>query len=132
ELVFIPIGLKALRVWTLFTYTFINPEPFNLLFSLLALWLIGAALEQRWGTRRFVTFYFFSSVIAALATFVVSLFSADVARQPYFGNWSAMAGLVAAFSVLLPNAQIFLYFIPVPARWMLPISAGITVLFMLI
>src|SRR5262249_7246601 len=40
-------------------------------------------------------------------------------------------GLIAAFAVLMPDAQIFLYIIPVQARWMLPISAGITVLFML-
>src|SRR5256885_16726610 len=46
-------------------------------------------------------------------------------------NWSALEGLIAAFAVLMPNAQIFLYFGPVQARWMLPISAGITVLFML-
>jgi hypothetical protein len=31
----------------------------------------------------------------------------------------------------MPSAQIFLYFLPVQARWMLPISAGITVLYML-
>ena len=32
---------------------------------------------------------------------------------------------------MMPSAQIFLYFVPVQASWMLPISAGITVLFML-
>src|SRR5256885_2755449 len=46
-------------------------------------------------------------------------------------NWSALEGLIAAFAVLMPNAQIFLYFVPVQARWMLPISAGITILYML-
>jgi hypothetical protein len=49
----------------------------------------------------------------------------------YYGNWPALEGLIAAFAVLMPNAQIFLYFVPVRARWMLPLSAGITVLFML-
>jgi hypothetical protein len=50
--------------------------------------------------------------------------------QFYAGNWSSLEGLIAAFAVLMPSAQIFLYFLPVQARWMLPISAGITVLFM--
>ena len=59
------------------------------------------------------------------------MISPAVRDYPYTGNWSAMEGLIAAFAVLLPDAQIFLYILPVQAKWMLPISAGITVLFML-
>jgi membrane associated rhomboid family serine protease len=130
-LVFVPIGLKYLRFWTPFTYTFVNPDPIGLIFALLALWLLGAALEQRWGTRRFVTFYFLTSIAGALATALVGIVSPSVREWAYMGNWSAMSGLIAAFAVLMPDAQIFLYVLPVQARWMLPISAGITVLFML-
>jgi membrane associated rhomboid family serine protease len=130
-LVFVPAGLLDLRLWTPFTYTFLNQDPMGLLFALLGLWLMGAALEQRWGTRRFVTFYFLTSATGALATALVGLLSTTVAHNPYYGNWSALEGLIAAFAVTMPDAQIFLYFLPVQARWMLPISAGITVLFML-
>lgn len=130
-LVFRPVGLLRLFLWTPFTYTFLNRDPINLLFALLALWLLGAALEQRWGTRRFVTFYFLTSAAGALATALVAVVAPSVRDFPYFGNWAAMEGLIAAFAVLMPNAQIFLYFVPVQARWMLPISAGITVLYML-
>jgi len=131
QVIFVPSGLLRGRIWTPLTYTFLNLDPIGLLFALLGLWLLGAALEQRWGTRRFVTFYFLCSAAGALATAAVGLLSQDVWRHPYYGNWSAMEGLIAAFAVLMPNAQIFLYFVPVQARWMLPISAGITVLFML-
>jgi membrane associated rhomboid family serine protease len=117
--------------WTPLTYTFLNPQPFSLLFALLGLWLIGSALEQMWGTRRFVTFYFVTSAVAALATAAIGYFAPSVRVSEYYGNWAAIEGLIAAFAVLLPNAQIYLYFLPVRARWMLPISAGITVLFML-
>jgi membrane associated rhomboid family serine protease len=130
-LVFVPVGLVHLRLWTPLTYTFLNLDPISLLFALLGLWLLGASLEQRWGTRRFVTFYFLTSAAGALATALVALVAPSVRGFPYFGNWSAMEGLIAAFAVLLPDAQIFLYFVPVQAKWMLPISAGITVLFML-
>jgi membrane associated rhomboid family serine protease len=131
QLVFMPVGLIRLRLWTPLTYTFLNPDPIGLIFALLALWLLGAALEQRWGTRRFVTFYFLTSVAGALATALVGIVSPTVREFGYTGNWSAMEGLIAAFAVLMPDAQIFLYILPVQARWMLPISAGITVLFML-
>jgi len=84
-----------------------------------------------WGTRRFVTFYFLTGAAGALATALVSLAAPAVKLHAYYGNWSSLEGLIAAFAVLMPNAQIFLYFVPVQARWMLPISAGITILFML-
>src|SRR2546423_632795 len=119
------------KIWQPLTYTFLNPDPIGLLFALLGLWLLGASLEQSWGTRRFLTFYFATAAAAALATSVLGFFVPAVWVHPYFGNWSALEGLIAAFAVLMPNAQIFLYFVPVQARWMLPISAGITVLFML-
>jgi membrane associated rhomboid family serine protease len=131
QLAFFPEMLKHLRLWQPLTYTFVNPDPFSLIFSLLGLWMIGASLEQRWGTRRFVIFYFVSAALAALATFLVGLVAPSVARHPYIGNWAALSAMIAAFSVLMPDATIFLYFLPVQARWMLPISTGITLLFML-
>src|SRR5438105_13485757 len=57
-LAFQPQQLAHGYVWTLLTYTFLLPSPMELLFGLLALWLVGAMLETRWGTRKFLTFYF--------------------------------------------------------------------------
>jgi membrane associated rhomboid family serine protease len=128
---FVPAEFFAGSLWTPLTYTFLNPHPVTLLFALLGLWLIGSALEQMWGTRRFVTFYFLTGAIGALLTAAIGYFAPVVRGYEYFGNWSSLEGLIAAFAVLMPNAQIFLYFVPVQARWMLPISGGITVLYML-
>src|SRR5947209_7585765 len=70
-LVFVPARVAHLEIWRLFTYSFLDQRPLDLLFSLLGLWLIGASLETRWGTRRFVVFYFVSSALAAVATLAV-------------------------------------------------------------
>lgn len=129
--VFVPDAFFHGRVWQPLTYTFLNPDPLSLLFALLGLWLLGASLEQAWGTRRFVTFYLATGALGALATALLGLAVNAVRFHAFAGNWSSLEGLIAAFAVLMPNAQIFLYFVPVQARWMLPISAGITVLFML-
>lgn len=129
--VFVPDAFFHGRVWQPLTYTFLNPDPISLLFALLGLWLLGASLEQAWGTRRFVTFYLATGALGALATALLGLAVNAVRFHAFAGNWSSLEGLIAAFAVLMPNAQIFLYFVPVQARWMLPISAGITVLFML-
>jgi membrane associated rhomboid family serine protease len=129
-LAFVPAAFAHLQLWRPLTYTFLNPQPLNLVFSLLGLWLIGSALEQRWGTRRFVVFYFLSAALAAVATFVVGLFAPSVMEGFYAGNWPALQGLIAALALLSPDSTFFLYIVPVQARWMLPISAGITVLYM--
>jgi membrane associated rhomboid family serine protease len=131
RLSFVPELLKHFWLWQPLTYTFLNPDPFSLLFSLLGLWMLGGSLEQRWGTRRFLIFYFVSAAVAALATFVVGLFAPSVALHPYVGNWASLSAMVAAFATLMPDATILLYVVPVQARMMLPISAGITLLFML-
>ncbi len=130
-LLFTPLDVFHGKVWQPFTYTFFNTDPINLLFALLGLWMIGSALEQRWGTRRFVTFYFATSALAALATALVGLVSPQVRGAQYFGNWAAIEALIAAFAIQQPDAQILLYVVPVRARFMLPLSAGMTVLFML-
>ena len=118
-------------LWTAFTYPFLLPGPMELIFGLLALWLVGASLESRWGTRRFLTFYFATGAIGAVATALVGFLSARVAAQLYYGNWAPIEGLIAATAIQMPTATFFLYFFPVQARWMLPISAGITLLYMI-
>jgi membrane associated rhomboid family serine protease len=130
-LAFCPGALRQGRVWTLFTYTFLNPDPFMLILAGLSLWMMGGSLEAMWGTKKFLFFYFASSVIAALATAVVAIFSPIVANSYYAGNWTVLEALAAAFAVALPTARIFLYFFPVEARLLLPISGGITLLYMI-
>jgi membrane associated rhomboid family serine protease len=131
QVTFTPIEVFRFKLWQPFTYTFFTDDPINLLFALLGLWMIGSALEQRWGTRRFVTFYFATSALAALATALVGLVSPQVRGAVYFGNWAAVEALIAAFAIQQPDAEILLYVVPVKARWMLPLSAGMTVLYML-
>lgn len=128
---FIPGLLRHGYVWQPFTYTFLNPEPLGLILAGLSLWLMGGSLEAMWGTRRFVTFYFGTALLAALATAVIGIFWGSVAQHLYFGNWVVIEALAAAFAVTLPSARIFLYFVPIEARLLLPISAGITLLFMI-
>ena len=120
------------RVWQPFTYTLLHSSPGSIIFAILGLWLMGGSLEAMWGTRRFVTFYFATSALAALATAIVGRIAGDaVARQMYSGNGPVLEALVAAFAVLLPTATIFLIVLPIQARLLLPISAGITLLLMI-
>jgi membrane associated rhomboid family serine protease len=118
-------------VWQIFTYPFVIPEARALIWSLLGIWLIGGSLEQQWGMRRFIGFYVAVSALAGFATALLGLVHPVVARWHYFGNWPAIAGLIAAFAVTMPTAQIFFSFVlPVSGRMLLALSVGVTLLFM--
>jgi len=59
-------------IWQLVTYSFVHAGLFHVLFNMLALWMFGAQFEMDWGSKRFLEFYFFCVVGAALTTVAVS------------------------------------------------------------
>jgi membrane associated rhomboid family serine protease len=119
------------EAWRLLTYVFVVPDAQGLLFSLLALWLIGASMEQQWGTRRFLTFYVLSAAAAGGLASLVGLVSPAVRGAVWTGNFAAIAAIVAAYAVTRPNDTILLGFVlPVSGKVLLAVSVGITLLFM--
>ena len=56
------------QVWRLLTHAFMHAGPMHILFNMLALWMFGSTLEQDWGSRRLMEFYFFCVVGAGLVT----------------------------------------------------------------
>src|SRR6266478_3128133 len=70
---FTPVELWSGHLWQPFTYTFLNRDPVGLVFARIGLWLLGASLEQRWGARRFLTFYLATAALGAVATSLVGL-----------------------------------------------------------
>src|SRR5579863_9650601 len=59
-------------IWQLVSYSFVHAGIFHILFNMLALWMFGAQLEVDWGFRKFLEFYFFCVIGAALVTIAVS------------------------------------------------------------
>src|SRR5579872_3841279 len=65
--------LRGFWVWQLVTYMFLHGGIFHILFNMLALWMFGAELEQVWGTRYFLKFYFVTGIGAGAITVLVGL-----------------------------------------------------------
>jgi hypothetical protein len=59
-------------LWQLVTYSFLHFQLLHFLFNALALWMFGSQIESDWGSKRFLEFYFFCTVAAALTTVAVS------------------------------------------------------------
>jgi len=115
-------------IWQPFTYLFIHGGIGHLLFNMLSLWMFGSMLEQDWGTRRFLKYYFVCGVGAGLC---------DVAVNAAIGNWGtrtigasgAIYGLLLAFGVLYPNQTVLMNFLfPIKAKYLVMIYGAIALL----
>jgi hypothetical protein len=77
---------------------------------MLALWMFGVELEELWGTRRFVGFYF----IAGVGSGIFSVFQWN---STIIGASGAVLGLLTIYAVYFPSRTVLLFFIfPVPVR----------------
>jgi len=113
---FIPyFAVNQLQFWRFVTYMFLHGSLLHLFFNMLGLWLFGSRIEQIWGTRTFAWYYFVAGIGGA---FLYGLFSlAGIsALVPMVGASAAIYGILLAFGLAFPNAIIFVFFIPMPAR----------------
>src|SRR5215472_9999145 len=60
------------RLWELVTYSFLHEGFWHLFGNMLGLWMFGSAIENAWGTRRFVELYSIGVVGAAITTVAVA------------------------------------------------------------
>ncbi len=52
--------------WQIITHLFLHGDFMHLFGNMFALWMFGARLENLWGPKRFITFYFLCGIGAAL------------------------------------------------------------------
>ncbi len=101
-------------LWQLATYLFLHGDISHILFNLLALWMFGGELENYWGSKKFLFYYFFCGIGAGICTVVFSPYQ----FIPVIGASGAIYGLLLAFGWLFPNRPIYIYFLfPIPAKY---------------
>ena len=113
------------QLWQLVSYGFLHGGMFHLLFNLYALWLFGSRIEQAWGSKAFVIYYFVCVIGAGLVQLLVSSQSGDI--YPTLGASGGVYGLLLAFALTFPNERLMLLFPPViiKAKWLVLIFAVI-------
>ncbi len=108
-----------LQVWRPFTYTLVHQDFFHLLWNMVGLFFLGAALEDSIGTARFYRVYVASGVLGALAAIVAAWFGPE--GTYVVGASGAVMGTMFAFITLFPNETIMLWMlvlIPVRALYL--------------
>jgi len=105
---------KKYFLWQLFTYIFLHGGLGHIFFNLLALYMFGGELENYWGSKKFLFYFFFCGVGAGICTVIFSPYQ----FVPTIGASGAIYGLLLAFGWLFPNRPILIYFLlPIPAKY---------------
>ncbi len=60
------------HIWQFVTYMFMHANFSHIFFNMFALWMFGAAVENYWGTKRFLIYYFITGIGAALVHYLVT------------------------------------------------------------
>jgi len=91
--------------FTILTSMFLHGGFLHIGSNMLFLWIFGNNVEDALGRLRFVLFYVACGVAAALAQVVASAVMGDV-EVPMVGASGAIAGVLAAYMVMFPRANV--------------------------
>jgi len=124
-----PLSTQQFEPWQLLTYAFLHGNVAHIFFNMFAVFMFGRALEEYWGSRRFVTYYF-ASVLAAGATQLAVQQAAGTASET-IGASGGVFGLLLAFAWYFPRQRIILLFPPIPMpAWVFVTFFGVLELFL--
>ncbi len=117
-------------VWQLFTYMFLHSvgNPMHILFNMLALWMFGSSIEQTWGTRQFLKYYFICGVGAGICVVIIALLFGQ-GGIPTLGASGAIYGLLLAFGMLFPDVTVLLIIFPIKAKYLVMIMGALALYF---
>lgn len=101
-------------VWQFVTYSFLHASLSHLLVNMLTLWMFGSQEEQDWGSSKFLEFYFFCVIGAALVTVAVAYTGLAGASPliPTIGASGGIYGLLIAFGMLYGDREVMLFPFP--------------------
>lgn len=133
------IGASDFRPYQFVTYMFMHGNFAHLFFNMFALWMFGNAIENAWGPKRFLIFYFVCGIGAGITQELVQFIQLHDIVQNYnyvklnhhsipvdeylnmlttVGASGAVYGILLAFGMMWPNSRIYLYFlIPIKTKW---------------
>jgi membrane associated rhomboid family serine protease len=114
--------------WQLFTYLFMHANFLHLFLNMFALWMFGMELENIWGSKKFIMYYFMCGVGAGLSNLFLSPVFTSV-QAPTIGASGAIYGVLVAFGMMFPNRPIYIYFLfPIKAKYFVAVYMLIEIL----
>lgn len=122
-----PIHSPHFYPWQFVTYLFLHANFWHIFFNLFILWMFGQAVENYWGTKRFLIYFFLCGIGGGLAYVLINndpvlvRHGAHIITEyvPTIGNSGAVYGVLLAFGMLFPDRPIYLWFlVPIKAKYL--------------
>ena len=109
---------------------FLHGGFFHIFLNMYALMLFGMPVEQLWGSRKFLFYYFFTGVGAGLTILVINWFMGGLSPYiPTIGASGAVFGLLLAFGLLFPDVELLIFFfIPMKAKYLVVMYGGLEIM----
>jgi len=111
------------QIWQPFTYMWLHATDSiaHILVNLFMLYMFGGALEQAWGSQRFLRFYLACGVFAGVLIIAWDWLRGNDSET--LGASGAIFGVLTAYSLTWPNRTLMLLFPPIPIRaiYMIPL-----------
>jgi len=100
------------KVWQFITHMFVHDlSPMHVFFNMFNLWMFGRHIEYRWGSKRFLSYYIFTGIGAAIIHMIIT-----GGGGLAFGASGAVFGILLAFGMVFPNTQLLLLIPPMPVK----------------
>ena len=110
------------------THMFMHADIRHLLFNMIGIFFFGPILENLWGAKRFLFFYFiagFGSLILHLIFWYFEVSALSPGQYEFYmqnpgayvlGASGALYGVLVAFALYFPNQKIMLLIPPIPIK----------------
>ena len=121
------------RLWQLVTYAFMYVDPIDFVLSLLGVYFLGWAVEERIGSAAFYGLFFGSVALSAIFGVVLSL-TRVLAQGQALGSGAAANAILMVFYLQNRGAPIMLFPIPIqiPVKWIVLFTAAIETAYLLL
>ena len=128
-----PAGIRHGWLWQFVTYAFVYVDPIDFVMSMLGIYFLGWAVEERIGSGRFYALFLGSTILSGVAGFLLSL-SGVIAQGGATGCGAAVNAILMVFYLFNRNAPIMLFPLPIqfPVKWMVIGIAGIETAYLLL
>jgi membrane associated rhomboid family serine protease len=124
-----PVQTGLFAPYQLITYAFLHANFTHIFFNLFALFMFARPLEDLWGPRRFLIYYFASVLAAGLTQLAVTTMTDTVYAT--VGASGGVFGVLLAFAMFYPRQRIILLIPPIPMpAWVFVTIYGVAELLM--
>lgn len=111
HLALVPEAVWHGQVWRLATWPFVMGAPLTLIYTCVAVYVLGSDLLLAWGARRYLRYLALIVLVAGLGTTALGLVLPGVRWLPQLGGMVLADAIVIAWARRFPDQPVIVYFL---------------------